>query len=182
MGTSELCLAIAGYHPETFDADSDVYDYWMFEGLRASNNRELHVTSTHCDDPAARALAGGSRNALTLHGCTAAQAGAPSTEPQAVVVGGLNETFKAHLMNRFRAAGFYVLDGSDNPALAGVHPDNIANRTLLGAGAQLELTTELRAAMFEVNTRAGRRKSTTGVFWAFVWAARDAIQLLEQQQ
>ena len=42
----------------------------MFEGLRASGNGELHVTSTKCDDHVARALAGGSLNAVGLHGCT----------------------------------------------------------------------------------------------------------------
>lgn len=178
-GTSELCLAIAGYHPDTFAADGPVHDYWMFEGLRSSGNRELHVTSTHCDDPVARSLAGGSRNALTVHGCTAAQAGAPSGSPAAVVVGGRSQTFKRHLTDRLGAAGFRVIDGDTVSALAGVHPDNIVNRTLLGAGGQLELTTELRDAMFDVNTRAGRRRSTTGLFWDFVGAVRESIALLE---
>jgi hypothetical protein len=41
FGTSELCLAIAGYHPATLvvtPGTGVTCDYWMFEGLRADNN------------------------------------------------------------------------------------------------------------------------------------------------
>lgn len=89
-GTSELCLGIAGYHPATFAPLQDghgVHDYWMFEGLRTSGNRDLHVTAKNCDDHVALSMAFSSLNVLSLHGCTSAQAG---TVPQAVVVGGLN--------------------------------------------------------------------------------------------
>src|SRR5215207_4035760 len=47
-GTSELCLAVAGYHPATLDATPPggvTFDYWMFEGLRRTGNGDLHVTS-----------------------------------------------------------------------------------------------------------------------------------------
>jgi len=53
--------------------------------------------------------------------------------------------------------------------------DNIVNRTLLGMGAQLELTTPLRSAMFGTNTRADRKNTTLGLFWNFVAATRAAI-------
>ncbi|MFD9078736.1 poly-gamma-glutamate hydrolase family protein [Streptomyces erythrochromogenes] len=79
-GTSELSLAIAGYRPDTLEpaaAGAPLHDYWMFEGLRSSGavpgNGDLHVTSTHNDDPVARSLAAGSTNVLSLHGCTAAR-------------------------------------------------------------------------------------------------------------
>jgi phage replication-related protein YjqB (UPF0714/DUF867 family) len=175
LGTSELCLAVAGYHPDTLEPQGTVYDYWMFEGLRSSGNGDLHVTSTGCDDPAARSLAGGSRHTVTLHGCSAQQAGAPAGNPQAVLVGGAGEACKARLMYRLGAAGFQVLDGDTVPELAGVHPDNITNRTLLRGGGQLELTWELRDAMFDVNTAASRRKTTTDVFWTFTAAVRQAL-------
>jgi phage replication-related protein YjqB (UPF0714/DUF867 family) len=173
-GTSELCLAVAGYHPDTFAMTTPTYDYWMFEGLRPSNNDELHVTATHCDDPVARAMCGGSRNALSLHGCTPSQAGLPA-DTQAVLVGGRNSTLTGYLLESLAAAGFLAIDAVDLDSLAGVEPDNIANRTLLGMGAQLEITTPLRSAMFGVNTRAGRRSSTTGTFWRFVAATRAGL-------
>ncbi|WP_211305392.1 poly-gamma-glutamate hydrolase family protein, partial [Crossiella equi] len=52
--------------------------------------------------------------------------------------------------------------------------------TLTGAGAQLELTTGLRDAMFANNTRPERRNTTTQVFWDFVGAVRGAIGTVAQ--
>ena len=66
------------------------------------------------------------------------------------------------------------------PDLAGVNPTNPVNRTMLSKGGQLELTTELRAAMFTNNTRPGRAGSTTPVFDRFAAACRAAITKLEQ--
>ncbi|MEU6942503.1 FAD-linked oxidase C-terminal domain-containing protein, partial [Streptomyces rubiginosohelvolus] len=55
----------------------------------------------------------------------------------------------------FDAVGIAWRDGNETPDLAGVNPNNPVNRTMLSKGGQLELTTELRAAMFTNNTRAG---------------------------
>lgn len=178
LGTSELCLAVAGYHPASMAPTPPVYDYWMFEGLRPSNNDELHVTSVNCDDRVARALCAGSLNALGLHGCTPNQAGLPDGA-QAVLVGGRSATFKRHLLEELAAAGFQAVDAAGHESLNGDEPANIANRTLLGAGGQLEITTPLRAAMFTVNTRAQRKHTTTPVFWSFVAATRAAIARLD---
>lgn len=177
VGTSELCLAIAGYHPATLEvtpSGGPVYDYWMFEGLRSSNNGELHVTASHCDDPEARSLAAGARSALSLHGCTAAQANLASGT-QAVLVGGLDTTFKNLLLQEYTAAGIRAIDAAPIEALNGDEPDNIANRTLTGMGSQLEMTTDLRVAMFGENTRAQRKNSTLPLFWTFVNATRRAV-------
>lgn len=176
-GTSELCLAVAGYHPATLAPvapGAPLYDYWMFEGLRDRRNTELHVTSTGCDDPQAVSLCAAARYAISLHGCTPAQAGLPGTG-QAVLVGGLDAALKAYLREELAAAGITALDGAADPALAGVSPRNIVNRTLTGAGAQLELTTPLRDAMFGENTRARRGRTTLPAFWTFVNATRAAV-------
>ncbi|WP_306318446.1 MULTISPECIES: poly-gamma-glutamate hydrolase family protein [unclassified Streptomyces] len=183
VGTSELALAIAGYHPATltprYGAEAPLHDYWMFEGLKSSGNSALHVTSTHCDDHVALSLAAGALNVISVHGCTATQAGAPAARPEAVVIGGLNATLRGHLHDTLDAAGFQTIDASPDGDIAGVDPKNICNRTLLGQGAQLELTTELRASMFTVNTRQGRPGSTTDVFWNFAGAVREAIVRME---
>src|SRR6266705_28649 len=91
-GTSELCLAVAGYHPadlSQFPPAGVTYDYWMFEGLRDRDrgNLELHVTSTGCDDGVAVSLCAGSLNALTLHGFLPQPPGMSGDE-QVVLVGG----------------------------------------------------------------------------------------------
>ncbi|WP_254802968.1 poly-gamma-glutamate hydrolase family protein [Kitasatospora sp. SUK 42] len=185
-GTSELCLSIAGYHPADLaptPTAGPVYDFWMFEGLRASNNSALHVTSTHCDDGVARALCGGSSNVLSLHGCTPAQAGLEAGA-QAVLVGGLNSTFRQYLMEEFAAAGIRAVTASGEEEIAGISPENICNRSLLGMGAQLEMTTDLRAAMFAPgkNTRADRAANTLPLFWSFTTAVRTAVRRLEATQ
>ena len=61
-GTSELCLAVAGYHPAALPETPPAgvtYDYWMFEGVRADDNAPLHVPSTGCDDGMAVSLCAG---------------------------------------------------------------------------------------------------------------------------
>jgi phage replication-related protein YjqB (UPF0714/DUF867 family) len=176
VGTSELCLAVAGHHPATLAATPPVYDYWMFEGLRPSNNDELHVTSSHCDDPVALSVCGGALHAVGLHGCTPAQASLP-TDARAVLVGGRDATFKRYLLEELTAFG--AMDAAGWDSLNGNERGNIANRTLLGMGAQLEITTPLRAAMFTRNTRAQRKNTTTPLFWSFVDAVRRAITRLD---
>ncbi|MCP9988489.1 MULTISPECIES: poly-gamma-glutamate hydrolase family protein [Streptomyces] len=182
-GTSELCLGIAGYDPATLlpaDDGLGVHDYWMFEGLRSSGNRELHVTANHNDDHVCRSMVRSSLNVLSLHGCTSAQA--QTANPRAVVVGGLNERFKTLLKAEFDREGIAWRDGNDPEVrdLAGISPDNPCNSTMLGKGGQLELTTELRAAMFRDNTRAGRAGTLTDDYRNFVRACRTAIARLHQ--
>lgn len=177
-GTSELCVAVAGYDPATGavePAGGPTYDYWMFEGIRASNNTELHVTATHCDDPVALSLAAGARRAVSLHGCTTTQVGLPDGTA-AVMVGGLDTTLKNQLFTLFAAAGIRAYDAASVPALGGDDPANIVNRTLTGSGVQLEITTPLRSAMFTTNTRAQRKNTTTTTFWQFVNVVRTALQ------
>lgn len=182
-GTSELCLGIAGYDPKDltprYGTGAPLFDYWMFEGIRSSGNSELHVTSTHCDDRVALALAAGALNVVSVHGCTAAQAGAPASRPEAVVIGGRNTALRRYLGEALDAAGVQTIDASADDDIAGVSPDNICNRTLLGMGAQLELTTELRAAMFGTNTIKGRAGSVNAEFWRFADAVRAAVVRME---
>ncbi len=186
-GTSELCLGIAGYRPDTLAAlfpGEPVYDYWMFEGLRLPSmnqgtNRDLHVTAKHCDDHVALSMAASSLNVLSLHGCTAEQAGVRgSQDPKVVVVGGLNAAFKK-LLHEELGKHFKTVDGDDFPALAGVNPANPCNRTMLGKGGQLELSTELRASFFDKDTMDGRPGSTNDEFKKFSGACRKAIARLE---
>jgi phage replication-related protein YjqB (UPF0714/DUF867 family) len=184
-GTSELCLAVAGYHPATLEVTPPggvTYDYWMFEGLRASGagNGQLHVTSTGCDDGAAVSLCGGALNALALHGCTTKAAGLPPDE-RTVLVGGRNDTLKRYLLEAF-ADEVPAIDAAGHKLLDGRERANIVNRTLLRRGGQLELTTPLREAMFEENTRPRRKHTTTEVFWTFVAACRAALARLEAEQ
>ena len=183
-GTSELCLAMAGYHPATLEVTppgGPTYDYWMFEGLRPADNDELHVTSTRCDDGTAVSFCAGSLNALALHGCRPETAGLPPGS-KTVLVGGRNFTFKRYLLEAFADHQLDARDAGGVKAIDGDDPANIVNRTLLGMGGHLELTSPLRSAMFEVDTRADRKNTTTEVFRTFTEACRAAIARLEAEQ
>lgn len=184
FGTSELCLAVAGYHPATLEVTPSggvTYDYWMFEGIRSSDNSQLHVTSTHCDDGVALSLAAGASNVLAQHGCTTEQAGLDGGD-EAVLVGGRNALLKRALLLSFAAVGLWAIDAIDHAAINGDDQANIANRTLLGMGGHLEITGPLRLAMFEKNTIAERKTTTTAIFWDFVEACRNAIAQIEAGQ
>jgi phage replication-related protein YjqB (UPF0714/DUF867 family) len=183
-GTSELCLAVAGYHPAGLPQTPPAgvtHDYWMFEGVRDHGNAELHVTSVGCDDGVAVSLCAGSLNALALHGF---RPGPPdmSQDDQVVLVGGGNTTLRGYLLERLCAAGFDARDAGQHGELNGDAKCNIVNRTVLGMGAQLELSTPLRDAMFTEHSRSQRKHTTTQLFWAFVAACRDALDRLEAEQ
>jgi phage replication-related protein YjqB (UPF0714/DUF867 family) len=183
-GTSELCLAAAGYHPASLPQIPPAgvtYDYWMLEGLREGGNAELHVTSVGCDDGVAVSLCAGSLNALSLHGF---QPRPPdmSEDDQIVLVGGGNTTLRGYLLDGLLKAGFDARDAGQDGELDGSARCNIVNRTLLGMGAQLELSTPLRDAMFTEHSRSRRKHTTTQLFWTFVAACRDALDRLEAEQ
>jgi phage replication-related protein YjqB (UPF0714/DUF867 family) len=181
-GTSELCLAVAGYHPAALPQTPPAgvtYDYWMFEGVREDDNAALHVPSIGCDDGMALSLCAGSRNALALHGFR------PEPElpadTQIILVGGRNRTLREYLLEGFAETDLEAVVAQQGE-LDGNDPRNIVNRTLDGQGAQLELSTPLRDAMFAENTRPRRKHTTTQVFWTFVAVCRDAIDRLEAEQ
>jgi phage replication-related protein YjqB (UPF0714/DUF867 family) len=183
-GTSELCLAVAGYHPANLPQIPPAgvtYDYWMFEGVRELGNAALHVTSTGCDDGVAVSLCAGSLNALALHGF---QPRPPemSEDDQVVLVGGRNAVLKGYLLEGLRDADVDARDAGQHGELNGDAKCNIVNRTLLGMGAQLELSTPLRDAMFTGHSRPRRKHTTTQLFWTFVAVCRDALDRLEAEQ
>ena len=189
-GTSELCLAVAGYHPANLPQVPPAgvtYDYWMFEGIREGANAALHVRSTGCDDAVAVSLCAGSLNALSLHGFDPAPE--LPADAQVVLVGGGNTTLRRDLRDRLKDAGFDARDAGSPGEVDGDDPCNIVNRTLpvgdppapLG-GVQLELSTPLRDAMFTEHSRPRRKHTTTQLFWTFVAVCRDALDRLEAEQ
>jgi phage replication-related protein YjqB (UPF0714/DUF867 family) len=79
-------------------------------------------------------------------------------------------------------ADFDARDAGQHGELDGNDPCNIVNRTLLTRGAQLELSTPLREAMFTEFSRPRRKHTTTQLFWTFVAVCRDALDRLEAEQ
>ena len=62
-----------------------------------------------------------------------------------------------------------------NPLLDGSRPDNIANKTLIGGCAQLEMGTSFRNSLFGINTRPRRKQTTNDKFNRLVAALRRAM-------
>ncbi|WP_329621445.1 poly-gamma-glutamate hydrolase family protein [Streptomyces sp. NBC_01255] len=203
-GTSELCLAIAGYDPanvELADVTQGFHDYWMFEGMRSENNRDLHVSSVNCDDHVAVGIAASHLNVLSLHGCQYSQLNMPQTaiwpstaDPKLVVVGGLNAAFRAALVKELNQAGFPAVDAfapehrENLKNYAGGVTNNICNRTATGAGAQLEITEDMRRSLFgpqatDFDWKSGRLETWDNErFRGFRDACRRAIATVESSQ
>src|SRR5437773_8301063 len=101
-GTSEIALATAGYHPATLTPSADCYglhDFWLFEGLLASKNGDLHVTASHYDEPIATELVENSRRCISLHGCKDSQAHG------VIQLGGLDHELRDIVLEELEAVG-----------------------------------------------------------------------------
>lgn len=147
-GTSELARAVAG---------SDLALY-LFEGLKPTGNRVLHVTSTRFDEPRLRALLAAADRVLALHGC------ADDGDPETIWIGGRDAGLRGALLHRLAGAGVQasVVTGG---ALAGTDRRNLCNRGRGGQGAQLELPRALRE----------RLRADLGVRMRLASALRDAL-------
>jgi phage replication-related protein YjqB (UPF0714/DUF867 family) len=109
-GTSEIALAVAGYHPATFAQATDclgLHDLWIFEGLLADDNGKLHVTSTNYNDPIALKLVQTSKRCLSLHGLGDAAANGK------IQIGGLDTELRSIVLAELTAAGIPAAIASD---------------------------------------------------------------------
>jgi phage replication-related protein YjqB (UPF0714/DUF867 family) len=154
-GTSEVALAIA----------HDDLSFYLFEGLKAEANSDLHITSDRFDEPTGVELVQNTTTVVAVHGAAG--------QAQVVYVGGLNDSFGAKVRQKLEAAGF---DVQDHARMQGRAPSNICNRGKSGKGVQLELTMALRKSFFKNMTKAGRQERTPR-FVAFVNAVRAALGL-----
>jgi len=156
-GTSEIADAVA----------ASEFSFYAFDWLKAKGNGDLHITSTHFDEPMCLSLIGHSKVVLTLHGEHSDESDA------AVFVGGLNERLGRRLATALRAKGFVVGRHAD-PNLQGLEPTNLCNRGQSGQGVQLEISRGVRAQMFDSLSREGR-KHATAKFRVFVAALRSVL-------
>ena len=119
-GTSPVARRLAG----------EDWNLYLFEGLR-SPARDLHVTASHFDDPAAVALASRSTFAVSVH--EEREAGVNAC------IGGADAALGRRVAEALRQAHF----AAEQPCrrLRGRSPKNIVNRA--GSGVQLEMTKDL---------------------------------------
>jgi phage replication-related protein YjqB (UPF0714/DUF867 family) len=155
-GISELVLAVAG----------DDLSYYLFEGIKDCGNRDLHITSTHFDEPGCLTLTEKSEKVVAIHG--------ERSDDRVVYLGGLDETLKEHLMTALREHDF-IAKRHAKPLLQGTSPKNICNRSRSRMGVQLELSNGLRQTFFQSLNTDGKRRPT-GQFYRFVSALRDGLR------
>lgn len=140
-GTSEVAVAIAG----------EEYSLYLFEGLKARANAQLHITSTRFDEPSCISLLSATQIALTVHG--------EDSAPETVYIGGAHAKAISAIRAALESSGFTVRE-HHKVSLSGRDLRNICNRGASGAGVQLELSSGLRSTLFRSLTRLGRQQPT----------------------
>lgn len=148
-GSSEVATAIA----------AEALSVYTFEGLKASGNKSLHLTSHRFDEPRALKLVKQCDVALVVHGCVGM---VPTT-----YLGGADHIAAEMIGARLADLSFRVRRHSD-PFLQGLSPQNICNRGRLNRGIQLELSQGLRKLLLKDH---GRLKE-------YGQAVREALQAL----
>jgi len=148
-GTSEIADAIA----------AKAFSFCSFEGLKSSGNSDLHITSTHFDEPMCLTLLESTVVAITIHGEATGASG------ESIFVGGLDTALGEEIADELAQSGFDIQEYGDSD-LQGKEKENICNRGTSGAGVQLELSRALRETMFDSLSKSGREHPTErlGVF------------------
>jgi len=172
-GTSEIALAVAGYHPATFAQATDcfgLHDLWIFEGLLTDGNSKLHVTSTHYNDPIALKLVQISKRCLSLHGLGDAAANGK------IQIGGLDTELRSIVLEELTGARIPAAISNDQDTNAS-SLENICNKTTTRAGVQLEMGKTYRESLFApgCDTRELRKNNTNANFCKLVTALRKAM-------
>ena len=125
LGTSEIARRIAG----------DRHGLYLFEGIKDSDNSDLHITSDRFDDPACLKVIRNCPVVIAIHG----KGGSASS----IQYGGLDECGRDLVRKRLAEAGIRA-DSDADPSLMGRSPNNICNRGRRKMGIQLEMRRGLR--------------------------------------
>ncbi|MGI8380412.1 poly-gamma-glutamate hydrolase family protein [Priestia megaterium] len=146
------------------------YDLFLFEGLRSSNNSELHVTSTNYDEPTMVSMVTDRSQHVAIHGA--------SGDTAAINVGGLDIALRNAIWEELRKKGLNAQLAPTN--IIGEEPNNVSNRNRRGGCCQLELTSQQRKEFFKNGdwSKANRsnRENWTPTLYAFAEAIVIGIE------
>jgi len=107
------------------------HNLYVFKGLCKEAFKELHITSTHFDDPRALDLVAKTDVTLTLHRCR--------IEEPVVCLSGRDKKLQSKLAAAFNKAAIPV-EIENHPYQAGIRPENICNKNARAEGVQIELS------------------------------------------
>jgi phage replication-related protein YjqB (UPF0714/DUF867 family) len=146
-------------------------NHYEFAGIMASNNFDtLHVTSTNFDEPIAQGIVTAAQRCLSLHGYTGITGLAETS------IGGLDTATAARVQTALQNAGFRVITAAQE--INGSDPANIANKTTISAGVQVEMSNALRASFFPNGDLSRTMRDSgqrTAAFNTYVAAVRSAF-------
>lgn len=157
-GTSELCRDLGRIKGRS---------YYLFEARKRTNNQDLHLTSTHYDEPMCTALVPQMDKVISIHGCKGDE---PFT-----LIGGSDREAAELLKSIFDKYGIESRILNEGDRLSGSSPDNIANKSKSGRSVQLEMSTGQRKSMFGTYTREGREGSKNEEFYKYSKALNEFI-------
>lgn len=152
------------------DFSSNLY---IFGGLRAKGNFELHITSSNFDEPTALSQMNAVDYALSYHGYAGDE---PNT-----IIGGLDEELLLSVLDSLQSHGFSAEKATTR--FTATNPNNIVNRTKTGMGVQSELS----AAQRKLFTESGEmnrksRQSLTKDFYRYVEAVKKGLASVIEQR
>ncbi len=124
FATSEIAKALAGNQQSMY----------LFEGLKTHDNRKLHITSSHFDEPRAVQISEKALWAISVHGYR-------DDQEEGLEIGGTNHKLAAQVAKQLKDVGFQVTYPSVR--FAGSSLKNIVNLAQYG-GVQIEISSKLR--------------------------------------
>ncbi len=127
--TDTLAVEIAG---------ADLSYYTLVGQRRNENRRYLHVASELFDEPRLSNVLQAAKRVVSIHGVE-------DHHRSFVMLGGLDLELKRALESRLREIGITVLPPRDD--VRGVDTRNVCNKGVARAGAQIEISTRLRAVV-----------------------------------
>ncbi len=119
------------------------HSFYSFIGTKGSNNKDLHITSSHFDEPICCNLVAKSDRVISVHGM--------SGEDAFVMVGGLDNDLIEKVESSFMAASFNTLPADEH--VKGNSQENICNKCLSKKGLQLEISLQLREMLIQDHKR-----------------------------
>ncbi|MFD1414540.1 poly-gamma-glutamate hydrolase family protein [Oceanobacillus jeddahense] len=144
------------------------YSFYSFQGIKLTNNTELHITSTNFDESEALALVSDSLYTVSFHGYE-------DEVEKHTYVGGLDKRLSQSIEKELKNAGFLVSDAPKE--FDGKDKDNIVNKNKQEKGVQLEISTAQRKAFFEDNDfLSENRENQTEEFDNYIEAIQKGLE------
>lgn len=169
--TASIAIHGGSIEPGSSEVASSVaamcrHNYYSLEGIKATGNSDLHITSTNYDEPLGTALVKSMDYCFSFHGMADQSVGVAET-----YVGGLDTVNRDKIIAALQGVGFTASTGTSE--LDASSTANITNKTNLGAGVQLELSNTLRASFFTGGSLTRTTRETgvrTETFYKYVKA------------